>query len=159
MVRLCLELKRHKRAVLVVGITGRQWGMKDPEGWDAMVSQLLGIAHSMGTMAIDGQKYYSRMTQHTDGWHFAQEQATIDILVELVQDAINAVFAAKPLGSLAVTQRLQDEDVPSATAAAVVVPVSTVVLSATAGASAAAAVPMADVTSATAGSVPMADVT
>ncbi len=56
MVRLGLELKRHKRAVLVVGGTGRQWGMKDPDGWDAMVSQIIGVAHSMGTMAIDGQK-------------------------------------------------------------------------------------------------------
>ena len=32
MVRLCNELKRHKRAVLVVGGTGRQWVMKDAEG-------------------------------------------------------------------------------------------------------------------------------
>ena len=38
MVRLCLELKRHKRAVLVVGGTGHQWGMKDPEAWDAMAA-------------------------------------------------------------------------------------------------------------------------
>ena len=67
MVRLCNELKRHKRAVLVVGGTGHQWVMKDEEGWDAMVSQLLGIAHSMGTMATDGQEYYRRMQQHTDG--------------------------------------------------------------------------------------------
>ncbi len=97
-------------------------GMKDEEGWDAVVSQLIGIAHSMGTMAVGGQTYYDCMRTHTDGWHFAQGQDTIDILVEVVQDAISAVFAAKPLGSFAVAQRLRDEDEPSATAAAVVVP-------------------------------------
>ena len=106
--------------MLVVGGTGRPWNMKDPEAWDAMVSQLIGVAHSMGTMAIDGQKYYDRMKSCPDGWHFVQEQDTIDVLVDLVQDAINAVFAAKPLGSLAVAQRLGDEDVPSATAADVI---------------------------------------
>ncbi len=36
MVRLCNELKRHTRAVLVVGGAGRQWGMTDAEGWDTM---------------------------------------------------------------------------------------------------------------------------
>ncbi len=116
-----------------------------------MVQQLLLIARSMGTMAIDGTKYYRRMKQHTDGWHFAQEQVTIDILVELVQDA---VFAAKPLGSFAVAQRLPDEDVPSATVAAVVVPVPTIVPSATVGASVAAA----NVASATVGPVPLVPV-
>ncbi len=70
MMRLCMELRRHKRAVLVVGGTGHQWNMKEEEAWDAMVSQLIGVAHSMGTMAIDGQKYYDRMKSCPDGWHF-----------------------------------------------------------------------------------------
>ncbi len=53
------------------------------------------------------------MKSSEDGWHFCQELDTIEVLVELIQDAVNAISAAKPLGSLATAQRLKDEDAPS----------------------------------------------
>ncbi len=77
MMRLCMELRRHKRAVMVVGGSGRQWGMKDEIGWDAMVSQFIAIANSVGIMFIDGQKYYDHMKSSEDGWHFCQELDTV----------------------------------------------------------------------------------
>ncbi len=74
MMRVCMGLRRHKGAVLVLGGTGREWNMKEEEAVDAMVSQLIGVAHSMGTMAIDGQKYYDRMKSSDDGWHFVKNK-------------------------------------------------------------------------------------
>ncbi len=82
----------------MVGGDGPLWGMSDD--WDVMVKQLILVARSQGAMAIDGTKYYRRMKKCRDGWHFAKEQATIDILVEMIQDAVHASFACIPLGSL-----------------------------------------------------------
>ena len=79
MVRLCKELLAHKRLLLVVGGYAPLWGM--PDDWDILVKQLLLIARARGVMAIDGTSYYSRMKKCSDGWHFAKEQATINILV------------------------------------------------------------------------------
>ncbi len=81
-----------------------------------MVSQFIGIANSAGVMAIDGQECYDRMTSAPDGWDFATELDTIAVLVELPQNAINAMYAAKPNGSFARAQRLTGIVGPSASA-------------------------------------------
>ncbi len=62
-----------------------------------MARQLLLIARSHGVMAIDGTSYYRRMRKCSDGWHFAKEQARIDVLAEAVLDAVHAGFAASRL--------------------------------------------------------------
>ena len=61
-------------------------------------------------------QYYDRMTSAPDGWHFAQELDTIAVLVEFLQDAVNAMYAAAPNGSFARAQRLIGEVGPSASA-------------------------------------------
>jgi hypothetical protein len=38
--------------------------------------------------------------------HLAQEQATIDVIVEMLSDGVNAMYAAKPAGSFATLQKL-----------------------------------------------------
>ncbi len=71
--KLCMELRKHKRALIVVGGSGFQWKLSPPEAikWDHMVSQFIGIGQSCGVMAVDGQKYYDRMKSAPDGNHFA----------------------------------------------------------------------------------------
>ena len=43
--KLCMELRKHKRALIIVGGSGFQWKLSPPEAirWDNMVSQLIGI--------------------------------------------------------------------------------------------------------------------
>jgi hypothetical protein len=105
---LCMELRKHKRALIVIGGAGYQWKLPPPEAikWDRMVAQLIGIAQSCGVMAVDGQKYYDRMKSAPDGIHFATEYETIGIIVEMLQDGINALYGARPQGTFARAQRL-----------------------------------------------------
>jgi hypothetical protein len=106
--KLCMELRKHKRALIVIGGAGYQWKLPPPEAieWDRMVAQFIGIAQSCGVMAVDGQKYYDRMKSAPDGIHFATEYETIGIIVEMLQDGINALYGARPQGTFARAQRL-----------------------------------------------------
>ena len=56
------------------------------------------------------------MVSAPDGWYFATELETIAVLVEMLQDDINAMYAAKPNGSFARAQRLTGIVAPSASA-------------------------------------------
>ncbi len=113
-----MELKKHRRAVTVVGGSGFPWKMPPDEArkWDHGVSQFVGIANSVCVMAIGGQEYYDRMVSAPDGAHFATETDTITALVEMLQDAVDAMYAAKPNGSFARAQRLTGIVGPSASA-------------------------------------------
>ncbi len=71
-----------------------------------MVSQFIGIAKSCGVMAVSGQKQYNPMTSAPDGVHFAMEHETIRLMVEMLQDGINALYGARPQGTFAYAQRL-----------------------------------------------------
>ncbi len=75
--------------------------------WDAMVSQFIGIAQYCGVMAVSGEKQYSRMTQAPDGAHFAMERATQRLMVEMLDDGVNALYGARPQGTFAYAQRLR----------------------------------------------------
>ncbi len=50
--------------------------------------------------------YYDRMVSAPDGIHCATEYDTIGVIVEMLQDGINAVYAAGPQGTFARAQRL-----------------------------------------------------
>ncbi len=106
--KLCMELRRHKRALVFIGGSGEQWKLSPPDAvkWDAMVSQFIGIAQMCGVMAVSGQEQYDRMTSAPDGTHFAMEHATLDFMVEMLQDGINALYGARPEGTFAWAQRL-----------------------------------------------------
>ncbi len=55
--KLCLELRKHKRALIFIGGSGEQWSLSPPDvvKWNAMVSQFIGIAQSCGVMAVSGK--------------------------------------------------------------------------------------------------------
>ncbi len=108
MVKLCLELKKHKRPVVFIAATGEQWGFSPDVArkWNIMAVQLKAICHRMGVMCVDGQSYYDLVKSAKDGWHFVSEKATTDVMCTMLSDAINAVFRAIPNGSFATVQRL-----------------------------------------------------
>ncbi len=110
--RLCIALRRFKRALVIVGGYGSKWNLQpsEAEKWDYMVSQVIGIASYVGTMAISGRKYYEQMESAPDRIHLAQEQATIDVMVKMILDDICAPYGAKPAGSFATVQRLEYAD-------------------------------------------------
>jgi hypothetical protein len=110
--RLCIALRRFKRALVIVGGYGSKWNLQpsEAEKWDYMVTQMIGIANHVGTMAISGRKYYEQMESAPDRVHLAQEQPTIDIMVKMVLDGVCALYGAKPAGSFATVQRLEHAD-------------------------------------------------
>ncbi len=79
---------------------------QEVENWDYMTSQMIGIANTVGVMATNGMRYYERMKKADDGVHLAQEMPTIDVIVEMLCDGVNAMYAAKPAGSFATLQKL-----------------------------------------------------
>ena len=81
-VKLCKELRAHKRPLMVIGGEAYLWNM--PEAWSVMVRQLLLIARSQGVMAIDGVSYYRNMRRAKDGRHIAKGKARMDMLVVMI---------------------------------------------------------------------------
>jgi hypothetical protein len=106
--KLCLALRPFKRALLIAGGFGLKWQLSPPEAvkWDHMTSQVIGIANHVGVMATDGRKYYEKMKSAPDGIHLAQEMDTINVMIRMLSDGVNAMFGAKPAGSFATLQRL-----------------------------------------------------
>ena len=74
------------------------------------MSQLIGIANHVGIMATSGRKYYEQMDSAPDLIHLAQEQATINVMVRMICDGVNALYGAKPAGSFATMLRLAEVD-------------------------------------------------
>ncbi len=72
-----------------------------------MVWQFIGIAQYCGVMAVSGKKQYTRMTSAPDGVHFALEHVTQRLMVEMLQDGVNALYGARPQGTFAYAQRLE----------------------------------------------------
>ncbi len=108
--RLCIALCPFKRALIIVGGYGLKWNLSpsEAEKWDYCVSQMIGIANYVGVMASSGRKYYELMDSAPGLVHLAQEQAAIDVMVRMLLDGINAMYGAKPAGSFATMQRLDD---------------------------------------------------
>jgi hypothetical protein len=110
--RLCIALRPFKRALIIAGGYGLKWNLAPSEAvkWDHFVSQLIGIANHVGIMATSGRQYYELMASAPDLVHLAQEQATIDVMVRMICDGVNALYGAKPAGSFATMQRLAEVD-------------------------------------------------
>ena len=106
--KLCLELRKHKRALVFTGGSGEQlqYTGADIAKWNNMVSQFINIAKSCGVMAVRGQKQYTPMKLAPDRTHFADEIENRKLMVAMLDDGVNALYAARPQGTFAYAQRL-----------------------------------------------------
>ena len=59
LLKLCRQLRAHKRPVCIIGGDAQMWSM--PEKWNVMVRQFILICRSQGVIAIDGVHYLQAM--------------------------------------------------------------------------------------------------
>ena len=118
LLKLCGQLRAHKRPVMILGGNAELWSM--PPGWDIMVKQMILICRSQGVLAIGGVHYLTQMEKCGDGWHLYKTEANYEALSTMLLDAVDAAFAVIPYGSYVQFQPVPQEAMtaPSAQAGA-----------------------------------------
>ena len=59
LLKLCRQLRAHKRPVLILGGAAEMWQM--PSSWNVRVKQMILICRTQGVIAIDGAHYLQQM--------------------------------------------------------------------------------------------------